>query len=49
MRNKPHITLITHRCPKGHEWKSMLVKAKNCPQCRREKIAAERETEGTGK
>jgi hypothetical protein len=30
------VTLITHRCPKGHEWKSMLVNAKNCPTCRKE-------------
>jgi len=35
-RSKAEIRLITHTCPKGHTWKSMLVNAKNCPVCRKE-------------
>lgn len=40
-RQKPEINLFTHRCPVGHEWKSMLANAKNCPECRREQVRAE--------
>jgi hypothetical protein len=39
-RSKSAIPLITHRCPVGHEWKSMMVNARSCPQCRREAIRA---------
>lgn len=44
-REKPHIGLITHTCPAGHEWKSMLANAKDCPECRREAVKAEAKRE----